>query len=151
MRRHILRTSLITPPDPSQKLFSVDEANKLLPVIAPLVEQLQGLHASTLKANDELNAVVAKLSAGNGYPLKELQTQAAQLAQHQLHLVEAFQSACRQLEELGAVLKDLSQGLVDFYAIRDGDLVFLCWRLGEDKIRYWHTLDSGFSARQPLP
>ncbi len=91
-----------------------------------------------------------KLSQGNGYPLQELRDQIEKLTRHQLQLIEAFHSALQQLETLGGVLKDLSLGLVDFYTLRDGEPVFLCWKLGEDAIRFWHSLDTGYAARQPL-
>ena len=59
----------------------------------------------------------------------------------------------RQLEELGCVLKDLAQGLVDFYVMREGELVFLCWKQGEERIRFWHpleALDAIASAEDPF-
>jgi len=93
---------------------------------------------------------VRKVSAGNGYPIQELKDQIRELTQHQLHLLEAFQSALQQLEALGCLLKDLSKGLVDFYTLRDGQLAFLCWKLGEERINYWHDIDSGYAGRQPL-
>jgi hypothetical protein len=51
---------------------------------------------------------------------------------------------------LGVVVRDPSTGLVDFPAERDGEPVYLCWRLGEDEVAHWHDRDSGFSGRKPL-
>ena len=133
-----------------QKSFTIEEANQLLGHIAPLVEQLQHLQASILKTNHQLDEAVQKLAQGNGYPIQEIKQQIQDLTKHQLHLLEAFQSALQQLESLGCVLKDMTTGLVDFYSLRDGELVFLCWRLGEDRIRFWHRLEDGFTGRQPL-
>lgn len=133
-----------------EKVFTVDEANQLLSRVAPLLQQLQGLQQSILKTNRHLDDEVSKLSAGNGYPLKEVQQQIEQLTKHQLDLIEAFQSALQQLESVGCVLKDLDAGLVDFHTVRDGEPVFLCWRLGEERIRFWHRLEEGFAGRQPL-
>jgi hypothetical protein len=56
----------------------------------------------------------------------------------------------RQIETWGCVVKDLDQGLVDFLSRRGDDTVFLCWRLGESSIRYWHGLQEGFAGRKPL-
>lgn len=140
-------------PDPSEeptKIFSVDEANRLLTQVTPLVQQLQGLQQSIVKTNHELDASVQKLAQGNGYPIQEIKQKIQELTQHQLHLIEAFQSALQQLETLGCLLKDINLGLVDFYTLRNGELVFLCWRLGEGRIRFWHRLDDGFAGRQPL-
>jgi len=53
--------------------------------------------------------------------------------------------------ELGVEVKDLDEGLVDFPALRRGETVLLCWRLGEDDVGYWHTVQEGFAGRRPLP
>lgn len=133
-----------------EKVFTVDEANRLLSQISPLIQQLQGLQASLLKTDHDLEEAARKLSEGNGYPVQQLKEQIAKLTQHQLDLAKAFESALQQLESLGCILKDLTAGLVDFYSLRDGELVLLCWKLGEERIRYWHTLEDGFAGRQSL-
>lgn len=133
------------------KVFTVEEANRLLSQITPLVQQLQGLHVSIVKTNHQLDEAVQKLAQGNGYPIQEIRQQIQDLTKHQLNLIEAFQSALGQLESLGCVLKDLQMGLVDFYSLRNGEQVFLCWKRGEDQIRFWHGLEEGFAGRQPLP
>ena len=134
-----------------QKMFPLEEANRLLGRVIPLVQQLQGLHDSILKTNQQLDQAVRKLSEGNGYPLQEIKQRVEELTKHQLNLIEAFESSLRQLESCGCFLKDLSQGLVDFYSLRDGEPIFLCWRLGEEQIRFWHRVEDGFAGRQPLP
>jgi len=133
-----------------EKLFTLEEANQLLSRVTPILQQLQALQQSILKTNRQLDDEVSKLSAGNGYPLTEIKQQIEQLTKHQLDLIQAFQSALQQLESAGCVLKDLDAGLVDFYTVRSGELVFLCWRLGEERIRFWHRLEEGFAGRQPL-
>jgi hypothetical protein len=55
------------------------------------------------------------------------------------------------LQELGVLVKDLDMGLVDFPALREGEEVLLCWRLGEEEIGYWHGLEEGFAGRKELP
>lgn len=64
--------------------------------------------------------------------------------------VESYQSAWRELEKMGAVLKDARQGLVDFYGQLDGKFVWLCWKHGERAITHYHGLDEGFSGRKPI-
>ena len=135
---------------PRERLFTPEEANQLLPRIIPLIEQLQGLQQSISKTTQELNQHVRKLSQGNGYPLQEIQKHVEELTRHQLDLLEAFSSALQQLEDLGAVIKDLSQGLVDFYAMHGSELVYLCWKLGEDRVKFWHSMEAGFAGRRPL-
>ena len=139
------------PDDPPVKTFTVAEANATLPEVRSLLEQLQGLQRSISKTSQELSEASDKVTAGNGHPLESLKAQIEQLTEHQLQLIEALQSALMQLEELGCVLKDLDQGLVDFYSLLDGELVLLCWKFGEERIAYWHTLEAGFPGRQPLP
>jgi hypothetical protein len=56
-----------------------------------------------------------------------------------------------EIGEHGAQVKDLDEGLIDFPALRRGETVLLCWKLGEDEIRHWHTVDDGFAGRRPLP
>ena len=138
------------PQGQSPKTFTAAEANALLPTAIPLIKQLQGLQASIVQTNQQLDELVAKLAAGNGYPLTTIKDRIRELTQHQLQLIEAFQSALQSLGEMGCQLKDLQEGLVDFYGIQRGELVLLCWKVGEDRIRFWHTLEDGFSGRQPL-
>jgi len=132
------------------KTFTAAEANALLPHVIPLVEQLQGIARSIAQTAQQLNEAVAKVTAGNGYPIQSLKAKIRELTEHQLQLVEAFQSAHAQLEDLGAMLKDLTIGLVDFYSVRQEQPIFLCWKAGEDRIRFWHTLEAGYAGRQPL-
>ena len=136
--------------DPSPKTFTVAEANALLPSVKPLIEQLQGLQRSIVETNTRLDDAVTKVSAGNGYPIASLKEQITEMTTHQLQLIEAFQSALKQLESIGCLLKDLNSGLLDFYSVREGQPIFLCWKLGEEHIRFWHTLEDGYPGRQPL-
>ena len=138
------------PSGSSQQIVTLEEAQALLLTVRPLVEQLQGLQRSIIQTNQQLNEMVAKLSAGNGYPIHAIKEQIRQLTSHQLHLLEAFQSALKQFEDTGCVLKDMNAGLVDFYSLRHGVLVCLCWKLGEPRIRFWHPLEGGYATRQPL-
>ena len=137
-------------PNEPAKTFQVAEANALLPKVIPLVQQLQKLHRSIVQTNEQLEEAAKKLATGNGYPVASLKEQVKELTMHQVQLIEVFQSALQQLQELGAILKDATIGLVDFYSVRDDELICLCWTLGEDRIRFWHDLDSGYAGRQPL-
>ena len=65
-------------------------------------------------------------------------------------LVEQITAAVERINEMGCLVKDLDVGLVDFYALRDDEPVFLCWQFGEPAVTHWHPLDEGFAARQPL-
>ena len=131
-------------------LLTVEEANRLLEQAMPLVQQLQRLHVSILQTNQQLDDDVQKLSVGNGYPIQELRERIEKLTAAQMKLLEEFQAALQQLETLGCVLKDVSTGLIDFYSLREGEVVCLCWRVGEERIGFWHRLEDGFAGRQPV-
>jgi hypothetical protein len=64
--------------------------------------------------------------------------------------VSRYQSGWREVEEMGAVLKDARTGLVDFYGQVDGKLVWLCWKYGEDAVTHYHGLQEGFAGRKPI-
>ncbi|MBI1969221.1 DUF2203 domain-containing protein [Candidatus Woesearchaeota archaeon] len=69
----------------------------------------------------------------------------------QFHLLSyKFYKEIQQLEKMGALLKDLEQGLIDFYSLYQGREIFLCWQIGEERITHWHELDSGFVGRKPI-
>ncbi len=132
------------------KLLTPDEATALLSRIIPLVEQLQGLQVSIHRITQELEGASERLTVEETQPASEIRQQVVALTEHQRGLIEAFDAALEQLSGYGCILKDLDQGLADFYAIHHDDLVFLCWRLGEDRVRFWHAVEAGFAGRQPL-
>ena len=137
-------------PEQPPKVFSIEEANALLPQVRPMVLQLQALQRSIVTTNTQLEEANRKASAGNGYPLEALVKQIEELTRHQLQLIESFHSVVRQLQELGAWVKDLQMGLVDFYGMREGEYVWLCWKVDEENVGYWHALEDGYAGRQPL-
>ena len=124
------------------KLFTVEEANSLLPSVRPLVKSIQRSHHRVLSFE-----TVAKHAAegaemgGGGTP---------QGSEYARLLIELSLSA-GQLESLGVQLKDYANGLIDFPSMRDGRVVLLCWKADEgDQVEWWHDLETGFSGRQPL-
>jgi hypothetical protein len=117
--------------------FSVEEANALLPNVAPLVEQLRDAHALMEARQDEVTESIP--TNGGGTVHREFLEATARAAK-----------CLSELEGLGLVVRDPSSGLVDFPAIRDGHEVFLCWRLGEPAVAWFHPPETGFAGRQPL-
>ena len=121
----------------SERRYTVDEANALLPTIVPLLETLRDAQAVMAERHDE----VVQSTTGNGGGAAGVQ------------FLEASQAAGRaaaDLEKLEILVRDPAIGLIDFPAERDGDEIFLCWRFGEDVVAWWHPIDSGFAGRQPL-
>jgi hypothetical protein len=128
------------------KRFTRHEADELLPYLAPALYQLQTLK----KRHDELRARLGQSAARSrsnghgadpaaGHARSELETAAEQIGA----LVEKVQG-------MGVELKDMDIGLVDFRTVREGREVYLCWKLGEESVTYWHELDTGYAGRQPL-
>jgi hypothetical protein len=130
-----------------QRYFTAEEANEALLEVRPLTEELVG-HRRALVELQERQSVVTARIAGNGGNVEphELEEVQAQLDEE----VAGIARCVARIHEVGALVKDLDDGLVDFPASRDGRDVLLCWRLGEDEIGFWHGLDEGFSGRKPL-
>lgn len=129
------------------KLFSLSEANALLPTLEPLVRRLVEVHAAFLAAKQGLESFRSRASlAGGVIPPPELRETRAEMDR----LAAEIREGVGEVEALGCVFKDLESGLVDFLSLRQREHVFLCWRLGEPTIRYWHGLDEGFAGRKPI-
>jgi len=131
-----------------ERYFTVEEANEALAEVRPLTEELVA-HRRALVELQERQAAVTTRIAGNGGNVEPSELQEVQ---HRLDEEVAEIARCvARIHELGALVKDLDDGLVDFPARRGGEDVLLCWRLGEDAIEFWHGLEEGFSGRRPLP
>jgi hypothetical protein len=121
----------------TDRLFTVEEANAALPALAPLLETLRDAQRAMAERQDE----VLSSATGNG---------GGAIGREFLEASQEAGRATAEINELGILVRDPESGLVDFPAERDGDEVFLCWRLGEDAIAWWHPTDTGFAGRQPL-
>ncbi len=130
-------------------LFTVAEANRIVEEIAPEMEALvqAGREAARVQARiDVLELAIAGASDDNPDVL-ELKT----LTGQRIELKALLQRGLKQVHRHGCVIKDLGQGLVDFYALNGDRLIFLCWKLGEPEVSHWHALDGGFATRRPVP
>jgi hypothetical protein len=124
------------------KLFTVDEANSLLPSVRPIVRSIQKSHRRLISY--QTAAKHAAQGAENGGGGMDPGAKYAAL------LVELSTKA-GELESLGIQLKDYHQGLIDFPSMREGRVVLLCWKADEgDRLEWWHDVESGFAGRQPL-
>lgn len=126
------------------RYFTLEEANRLLPRVRRLVQALQAQARELTQLQAEL-AALGEQAGANGHAGRVPQT----LARADARLKEV-RGLLGEIEAIGCELKDIRMGLVDFRTLRGDRAVYLCWRLGEDAIRYWHELDTGFSGRQPL-
>ena len=124
------------------KLFTVEEANQLLPVVRPKLEKIRAQY-EVLATMREL-AQAAAVSAEQGGGGMEGGTQ-------YVRVLYDIGKLTTELHETGIQLKDYSRGLIDFPCLRDGRVVLLCWQLGEpERIAWWHEVEAGFAGRQKL-
>ena len=128
--------------------FTPEEANAALEEVRPLVEMMvahRRSHVEALARQEQLEGRIR--GNGGGIPPAELADSAAEVDREARELARVID----ELTEHGVQVKDIDDGLVDFPARRRGETVLLCWRLGEDEVGYWHTVEAGFAGRRPLP
>lgn len=120
--------------------FSVVEANQTLTRIRPWMKEIVEIRDHIVARHSEVWPAIER-SAGNGgnAEVSRMEPEFIRL-DHLVHRVLAT----------GALIKDINQGLVDFPALREGREVFLCWRVGEEEVRFWHEPQDGFGARQKI-
>jgi hypothetical protein len=124
------------------KLFTIEEANTLLPNVRPIVHKIQRAYRRLLTHQAAAKQASEGAEFGGGGIANG--TAYAQL------LIDLSVSA-GQLETLGIQLKDYGHGLIDFPSMREGRVVLLCWKADEgDNIEWWHDVEDGFAGRQPL-
>ena len=124
------------------KVFSIEEANELLPTVRGILRRIQRAHRRLLR-NQEAAKLAAEAAERGGGGIEGGADYASTLIE--------LTSQAAELEELGVQLKDFGRGLVDFPSLRDGRVVLLCWQLGEgDSVEWWHDVDAGFAGRTPL-
>ncbi len=128
------------------RLFTLEEAVALLPKLVPIVEEIQARKRELDEWSARLEGVIERAS-GNGHALTAEQVEARERTQAAGREIERLMG---EIDALGVELKGIDEGLVDFRSMREGRVVYLCWRLGEETIGYWHELETGFSGRQPL-
>jgi hypothetical protein len=126
----------VTPSRPKRR-FTLEQANKTLPLVSRIVNDIVKVHeaATTLQSKLEVAA-----------PKQPEQQTEAELEKK----LDRLQNLVDELSDVGCELKDYQTGLVDFVGRHQGRDVYLCWKLGEGKIAYWHELQTGFAGRQPV-
>ncbi len=133
----------------TQRIFTVEEVDALIPELAHRVSLQLALGA-------EIEGLVRRLARETGEPVASLDSDPGELPARRVlrgkirDRVVRYEQGWRDIQGLGAIVKDTSMGLLDFYGRLEGRLVWLCWRFGEDRLGYYHELDTGFSGRRPL-
>lgn len=123
------------------KLFTVEEANDLLPALRPKLEKLKARYANIAAFRDSAKAAAGASEFGGGMESGAVYVKC-------LYEVGKLTT---EFHELGVQLKDYTRGLIDFPSLRDGQIILLCWQLGEvEQIEWWHEVETGFAGRKPV-
>lgn len=130
------------------KFFTLDEAQALLPVLDSLLKR-------AIEAKERAQALEVQMQALNrrifvmGGMFLDVEQLRKRRTSYESYVQQAKDSLA-EIEAIGVQVKDLETGLLDFPCQIDGETVLLCWKMGESRIEFWHTLDAGFRGRQPL-
>jgi hypothetical protein len=130
---------------PEFKLFTLEEAERTLPLVRRVVHDLTVEYPAWREAVARYEVLTGGARAEWG-ETQELLESRERVSTH----AEQINRYLQELEGVGCVFKGFEAGLVDFYSLREDRPIFLCWRLGEDRITHWHEVESGFAGRQPI-
>jgi hypothetical protein len=134
---------------PAQQIFTLEEVNSLVPELATLV-------GNQLEQRDAIETMLDRLAEVSGEARGDLTPRAddsedvRSRKRELLAAIDAYHHGWKLVERMGGVLKDPRYGLVDFYGHVDNQLVWLCWKYGENEVRHYHRLDEGFSSRKQI-
>ncbi len=130
------------------KYFDRREAERLLPKLRPWLEEARDEKQKVDAFKNDLTQAVSRIMVLGGTfpPFAELLRKRSEHDKAASRLMEVIQ----RIQETGCVVKDVDQGLVDFPSLLDGEEVYLCWKLDEEHVAFWHGLEEGFAGRKPL-
>lgn len=134
--------------DSELKYFTLEEAQSLLPVLESLLKRAIEAKRAIEEIEEQVQALNRKIFLSGGMFL-DVEKIRRRRAEHESHVQKAKDSLA-EIEAIGVQVKNLETGLLDFPCLIEGDTVLLCWKMGESRIEFWHTLDAGFRGRQPL-
>lgn len=134
-------------PSDFRRLFTVDEANAMLPLVRAICTDLARLSRDVIDRRERLAHLLEGRDDSRSDPYRE---ELAQIEEELHRDSETLQEYLKELRDLGVEPKNGLEGLVDFPSLIDDQVVYLCWKLDEPEVLYWHELDAGFRGRQPL-
>lgn len=132
--------------DHELRTFTIEEANQLLPALTKSLAELKTLHNAVVSLEAQIDAHEIIANGDPGQISKDLNRL---VESHHIKVTE-FYSLVDQIHQQGCLLKDVEQGLIDFYAVLNGKVVYLCWKMGEEKVSHWHEVGKGYSSREPI-
>jgi hypothetical protein len=139
------------------RFYDLDRANSRIPEMRDILELLRDQRAELIRLRDLVlerqSAVEATADSGSGSSRGSDDDEPEELRLIRLRmqgLIDQMQAGVARIDALGITLRDIESGLIDFPALANGRQIWLCWRLGEEEVGWWHELSTGFSDRRPL-
>jgi hypothetical protein len=130
------------------KVFTLSEAQTLLPVVEALLRRAQEAAVRAGELEQEMQHLSHRIFISGGMYV-DVSAAARRRAEHDKAVQEAKDTLV-EIDSIGVQVKDLEQGLLDFPSVMDGKPILLCWKMGEPAIAHWHTEQEGFAGRKPL-
>jgi len=122
------------------RYFTLPEANEALNSIRPWMDEVQIIRGEILANQPEIWSVMEKSAGNGGNPTLS----------RMVKTFDRLDALIHSIQDLGALIKDVNTGLLDFPALKDGREVYLCWKHGENDIQFWHEIEGGFAGRQSI-
>jgi hypothetical protein len=137
------------------RFYDLDEANATIPEVRTILESLRDQRAELIRLRDEVLAHAADdevrgESRGEAATEAKIDADVRVLRLRMQGVIDRMQAGVLRIDELGITLREIETGLIDFPALASGRQIWLCWRLGEDDVAWWHELSDGFTGRQAL-
>jgi hypothetical protein len=122
------------------RYFTLQQANEALTSVRPWMEEIQSIRQEILKRQPEIWTVMERSAGNGGNPTLSRMVKSFDRLDELIH----------NIQDKGAIIKDINLGLLDFPALKNGREVYLCWKYGEKNIEFWHEIDDGYAGRQPI-
>lgn len=130
------------------KFFTLQQAEKILSDVEPAIREAISAKAEYERAESEWQNVSERVSVLGG--MRVDRARMMQQKNQREAAARAFQQAVEKVHKFGCLVKDLDIGLIDFPTLFQGEEVYLCWKLGERGIQFWHGVSEGFRGRKPI-
>ncbi len=130
------------------KLFTLREAQALVPKLEQLLRTAVKAKGDAENVDEELQGLAARITMSGGMEIDPAGV--AEMKIRKMGAFQALQQCVDEIQETGCLIKDLEEGLLDFPAMLGNREVYLCWKLGETQIEYWHSIEDGFSGRKRI-
>jgi hypothetical protein len=128
------------------RFFDIDEANEAVRELEPILAALRDQRAELIRLRDRVLATTSGEAVAPSDPADDVR----RLRMRMQGVIDQMQAGVARIDEVGATLRDIETGLIDLPALASGRQIWLCWRLGEGTIEWWHELSTGFDGRLPL-